>query len=130
MTWIYTPGASAKDNVRTLIPDTDEDNPIFSDEEIGVYLALEGDDVRRATAAALETMASSEAYVSKAVRISNLSTNGASVSAELRARAQALRDQATDADEREAGMFDWAEQVTNEFTLYERLVNESLRQGS
>lgn len=79
---------------RLLISDTDTDSPVFSDEEIEAFLALEGQNVRRAAAQALDTIASNEAMVSKVIKTQDLSTNGPAVAAELRARAKALRDQA------------------------------------
>lgn len=78
--------------VRLLINDTDID-PVFSDEEIGVFLALEGDSVKLAAAQALDTIADDEALTSKVIRSQDLSTNGPSVAAGLRARAKDLRTQ-------------------------------------
>jgi hypothetical protein len=77
---------------RLLINDTDED-PVFSDEEIDVFLALEGGSVKLAAAQALDTIADDEALTSKAIRSQDLSTNGPSVAAGLRARAKELRTQ-------------------------------------
>lgn len=80
--------------VRLLIADT-SGTPLFTDEQIETFLALEGG-VKRAAAAALETIATSEALVSKKIRDQDLSTDGPAVAAELRARAQQLRQQAAD----------------------------------
>lgn len=84
--------------VRLLITDVDEAAPVFTDEQITAFLTLEGDNVRLAAAQALDTMASSEVLISKVIRTQDLQTDGAKVAAELRARAQALRDQAADRD--------------------------------
>lgn len=96
--------------VRLLIADMSEDTTkwVLTDAMIEGHLALAGVNkpyqdvpswsVRRAAAAALETIATSETLVSKAIRTQDLSTDGAKVGAELRAQAKALRDQAT-ADE-------------------------------
>ena len=78
--------------VRLLIPDTVTPG-IFSDEEIAALLLLEGSRVKRAAALALETIASSEAYTQKVIKLLDLSTDGAKVSDALLARALALRAQ-------------------------------------
>ncbi|GAA0403050.1 hypothetical protein GCM10009530_63790 [Microbispora corallina] len=86
--------ASDVGQVRLLIPDTDEANPLLSDAQIGGYLAMEGGDVKLAAAQALDAIASSEALISKKLTtMDGASTDGPAVAAELRARAQALRDQ-------------------------------------
>jgi len=77
---------------RLLIPDTDEANLLLDDDQIGAFLALEGS-VKLAAAQALDTIASSEAMVSKVIRTQDVSTDGAKVAAELRARAAELRRQ-------------------------------------
>lgn len=115
--------------VRLLIGDIDGDNPIFDDEAIDTFLALASGDgvarVKRAAAQALLTIAASEVYVQKVIRLLDLATNGAAVAAELRAQAKMLRDEA-DVEE-VAGAFDWAEQVTNPAQYVERLWKERLR---
>jgi hypothetical protein len=78
--------------VRMLIPDTDPDSYLLDDDELTAMLALEGT-VRSAAALALETIASSEAMVSKKIRTQDLSTDGPAVAVELRGRAAALRAQ-------------------------------------
>lgn len=83
--------------VRLLIPDNDPDNHLLEDDEITALLALEASDVRRAAAAALELIASSEALVGKKIRSQDLSTDGPAVARELRERATVLRAQAEEA---------------------------------
>lgn len=88
--------------VRLLATDLDEVTPLFSDAQIEALLDLEGGRVRRAAAQALDTIASSEALVSKRIRTLDLSTDGPAVAKELRERARGLRqqdDDATDDDE-------------------------------
>lgn len=88
--------------VRLLIPDTDEDALLLSEQQIGAFLAMARGTgtplVKRAAAAALETIASSEALVSKKLRDKDLATDGPAVAKELRDRAKQLRDEA-DEDE-------------------------------
>ena len=93
MSFTYNPSSTSVGKVRMLVPDGDPDHAVFSDEEITAFLAMEGGRVKRAAAACLETMASSEAYVSKAVRLLDLATNGPAVAASLMARAAELRRQ-------------------------------------
>jgi hypothetical protein len=90
--------------VRLLIADVDETNPLISDAQIAGYLALNDDSVRLAAADALEAIAASEVLVSKKIRTQDLATDGPAVAAELRALAKRLRDQV--ADDAEADIFD------------------------
>lgn len=78
--------------IRTLATDLDEDTPLFTDEQITAFLAMEGN-VRCAAALALETTAVSEALISKKIRTLDLSTDGPAVAKELRERAAQLRAQ-------------------------------------
>jgi len=74
----------------------DREALIFSDDEITVFLEVEGD-WRRGAALALETIASSEALILKVVTTLDLQTDGAKLGAELRAQAALLRRQADEA---------------------------------
>lgn len=84
--------------VRMLISDIDEANPVFADPEIDAFLFMEVGNVRMAAAQALDTIASNEVMVSKVIRTLDLQTDGSKVSADLRARAATLREQATNFD--------------------------------
>lgn len=128
MTWTYDAvSASDRDRVRLLCTDTDSANPIFTDEEIAVFLDLEDDSLRRAAALAMETIASQEVLVLKVVKRLDLQTDGRAVSDSLLKRAAALREQADEQEARDGGLFDWAEQVPNQFAARERLYNQMLR---
>jgi len=82
--------------VRLLIADTDEHNVLLSDEQIAAFLRMEGN-VKLAAAQALDAIASSEALISKRITtVDGASTDGPAVAAELRQRAQALREQAAE----------------------------------
>lgn len=111
--------------VRLLATDTDVDNAIFQDSEIEAFLAMEGDSVKLAAAAALDQIASSEALIQKRIKLLDLQTDGPAVAAELRKHAAALRLQA-DAEDI-TGMFDYAEMVVNPFSARERVWNQRLR---
>lgn len=85
--------------VRLLITDTNTAAPLFEDDQIEAFLAMQGGNVKRAAASGLETIARSEALISKKIRTSDgLSTDGPAVAKELRESAAALRAEA-DADD-------------------------------
>lgn len=114
--------------VRLLAIDTDGTANVFEDAEIETFLELESNNIRRAAALALETMASNEAYVLKHITALDLSTDGPAVSDALRRRAADLRKQALEAEGREdGGAFDYAEWGVSDFTKRERLWNQRLR---
>jgi hypothetical protein len=84
--------------VRLLCTDVDEVEPLFEDALIAAFLASVNG-VKRAAALALDTIATSEALISKKLTTSDgLSTDGPSVAKELRERAKTLRDQADSED--------------------------------
>lgn len=114
--------------VRRTIPDRNQTEAIFSDEEIASFVDDEGD-WRRGTALALETIAVDEALVQKVQTISGFQTDGARLATALMARATALRTQAAQADMEDGGAFDIAEWVTGPFSQRERLYNDALRRG-
>ena len=84
--------------VRLLATDLDQVSPLFTDPQITAFLTLEANNVRLAAAQALDTIASSEALVSKKIRTQDLQTDGPAVAEELRKRAEALRKQADTID--------------------------------
>lgn len=116
--------------VRLLIPDRVSADAFFQDDEITGLLSIEGGNVKRGAALALETMASSEAYVQKVIRLMDLQTNGAQTAKALMDRAAALRKQAEDEETySDGGAFDIAEWVVDDFSGRERLLKQALRQG-
>ncbi len=92
--------------VRLLIADTDPANRLFRVDQVADFLALEGGSVKLAAAQALDAIAVSEVLVSKVIRTQDLSTNGAAVGAELRARAKELRRQVADSEGDDSAGFD------------------------
>lgn len=91
--------AELKAQVRLLIADVgDGDRQVLTDDQVGGYLELNGLNVRRAAADALDAIAVSEVLVSKVIRTQDLATDGSKVAAALQARAAQLRAQADDAD--------------------------------
>ena len=88
---------ASRDQTRALLADFDPDRRLLTDEQVKAYLDLNGGRPRRAAADALDAIAVSELLASKVIRTQDLQTDGAKISAELRARAALLRQQ--DADE-------------------------------
>ena len=116
--------------VRLLIPDRIEAEAIFQDDEIEEFLELEGGNVKRAAALALETIAVDEALVQKALDLPDLKTDGAKTADVLLKRARMLREQATSEKEMDVeGQFGWAEVVYDDFSARERIRNQGLRGG-
>jgi len=116
--------------VRLIIRDTDTvtvANQFFTDEEINAFLTLNSDDVRYAAADALDTWASNEAMVTKAVTLLDISTNGPAVAASLRAHAKTLREQAAEAAMTGDAGFDIAEMALGLFSDREQVINEAMR---
>lgn len=103
----YDP-ATLAGQVRLLINDVSGD-PAFGDESIVAFLTLEGNNVKRAAAQALDVIADDEALVGKVISVEGASTNGAAVADSLRKRSASLREQALyDAGlgEDDGGVFD------------------------
>ncbi|HEY0838998.1 MAG TPA: hypothetical protein VGD74_02310 [Vulgatibacter sp.] len=80
MAWSYSgnPGASTKDEVRFLIGDTTEGDPLLSDEEIAYLLEQADDSAPRAAVAACE------ASIAKLAREADMSSGATSISASQR----------------------------------------------
>lgn len=113
--------------VRRTIPDRVEADAIWTDEEIDSFLSDEGNNWRRATALALETMASDHLLVLKVIKVQNIETNTDRMASAMLRRAQALREQAKDAESDDGDAWDIIEMVTNQ-TQYEQAIwNEHLR---
>lgn len=120
--------------VRLLCQDFDQSNPIFTDDEITAFLGLNpdgppNDQIRLGAAQALDVIAASEVYVHKRIRTLDLTTDGPSEAVQLRILAAELRRQVNEGDGNHSGMFDWAEQVFDEFSERERIVKQYLRQA-
>lgn len=114
--------STAAGKVRLKIGDTNTANALFEDDEIAAFLSMEGDDIRLASAAALDAIAANQVMVLKVLRLMDLQTDGAAVARELRQQAAALRKEA-DLD----AVFDWAEMTVDEFAAREIEDNSILR---
>lgn len=135
---LQSPDALTKtrSQVRLLIPDRVAAAPLFQDDELDGFLAIEGGNLKCATALALETISSDEALVQKVMKTQLIETDGAKTAGVLLRRAEELRSQAAkdaqavaDADDDGSGYFEVAEMVLDPFSYRERLWNEALRHG-
>lgn len=117
--------------VRMLIPDRDEANAMFNDEEVQAFLDMNAS-VKYAAADALDTIASDQALTLKVISLMDLKTDGPATAKSLMERADKLRTRAdaeAEAEEADAGdLFDYGEMVTNEFTKRERVVKQAQRE--
>ncbi len=120
--------SSSIGQMRVLIPDRDAAHALFADGELNVFLSLSGQDVMRAAALALETLASDQVMVLKVIRILDLSTDGASVARALLERATRLREQASETEASAEALFDFAELDLNAFTARDIVWNKRLRE--
>lgn len=110
--------------VRVLLWDRDEANPIFQDDVIEYLLSEEGNSIKRAAALGYELIAGNQAFVLKVIKLLQLSTNGQATAQALLAVAQRYRDQALLDEHAAGGTFDYAEQVLDEFSARQRLLNQ------
>lgn len=90
--------------VRLLINDLDPTALVFTDPDIEVFLALEGDSIKLAAAQALDTIASNESLVKQRIRTLDLQTDGPAVAKDLREHAARLRSSVGDED---SGLFEF-----------------------
>jgi len=116
--------------IRNRIRDIDASFPIFVDAEVKAFLVMEGFNLKRTAALALETIAADEVQVQKVIKILQLSTDGAKVAAELRANARLLRDQADNEALTEGATFGIAEWVVDDFSYRDILISQGLRNAS
>lgn len=124
---------AASDLVRLLITDTDEDTPIFTDDQIGQFLFVGSAgtgayglaEIRLAAAYALDVIASSQVLTLKVGKAFDMQIDGSKVSQEIRTHANTLRTLAY--SDMSDGGFAIAEQVLDQFSFRERLVKEVLR---
>lgn len=114
--------------VRLLIPDNQQADFVFADIEIETFLAL-STGVKRATALALETIASNEALVLKVMTLLDLTTDGAKVSDALLKRADKLRAQAKEDEEIAAieDSFAIIEWIVDPFTARQAVIHDAYR---
>lgn len=128
MSFTYDPTTNVG-RIRRTIPDKIEDDAVWTNEELQSFLDDEGGDWRRATALALETMASDDLLVLKTIRVQNIETNVDRMAKQLFDRAKRLRDLAMDADANAGDAFDFAEVAVTDHQYRERVWNQALRES-
>ena len=126
MTFTYDPTTDVG-RVRRTIPDKTEDDAFWTDEEIASFLVDEGNNWRRATALALETIATDELLVLKTIQVQNITTNTDRMMAALLKRAQKLRDDAVVVEADSGDDFEVIEMVNDDWQFRERVWNQALR---
>lgn len=117
---------------RAMFPDTNIADPLFQDEEIAVFLALEVG-LLRARARGLMRAATDVALTLRVTRVLGLEVDGVAAARELRLEAEEEYDRADAADVLTAAqsgtLFDWAEFAFEPFGARERIDAELLRGG-
>lgn len=131
--------------VRMLVPDTDPDNAIFSDDEVNQAIYIESSQglyasgqavpggspvvgpaqvysIRRAAALLIDCIAGSNAKLAIIESMLDVKLNGANASEALHALANGLRE-----TEANSGAFAIAEWVVNNFAAQERVWKQQLR---
>ena len=112
--------------VRLLISDIDDADQIYNDEAVEAFISMALDNnVKRAAAQALLSIAVNEVLVQKRIKLLDLSTDGPAEAEALRKLAMQYRDEA-DAEEVE-GAFDWAEMVNTQWQYEELIYKDALR---
>jgi len=92
----YDPSTDAG-YLRLLISDVSDSSPVFDEAELAAFLTREGS-IKRAAVRALLTIANNELLLAKVIRSQDVQTDGAKLSAELRALAAVYKAEA-DAEE-------------------------------
>lgn len=111
--------------VRLLIGDIDDSERIFTTPAINAFISMAlGNNIKRAAAQALLTIAVNEVLVQKRIKLLDLSTDGPAEAEALRALAKELMAQAD--NEEIDGAFDWAEMVNTTAQYDEFLWKDSL----
>ena len=115
--------------VRLLIQDDVEAYEFFADAKIDAFLSLadglDGDRVFQGAALALDSWASNQVMILKVIKVLDVTTDGAKVAAEMRARAKVLRAQASEGDT--SSGLDIIEMDLGYLSRREQIINEAVR---
>ena len=113
-----------------VAPPLDEDvvityqHSLLSDAQLQEFLDVEANDVKMASAQALDSIASTQALILKKIKVLDLTTDGPALAKALRDQAESLRKQAQSSPE-----FDLAEQITNVPGFVEKVIKDQMREG-
>lgn len=123
--------ATSRGRVRLLASDRDSANPIFQDDEIDTFLALNPGlgTVYHAAADALETIAADEALMLKVIESNGLRTDGARLAQALMTRAAVLRTKGEAMDDTGDPGFEIAEFADTFPQTIEALIKGAIRRG-
>jgi hypothetical protein len=111
--------------VRLLISDIDDTDRIFNSEAIQAFIDMAlNNNIKRASAAALLSIAVNEVLVQKRIKLLDLQTDGPAEAEALRKLAMQYRDEAD--MEEVTGAFDWAEQINTEWQYDEKVYKDAL----
>ena len=102
--------------------EVDHYSVLLSDAAIQAALDRAGDDVVKAAAFSLETIAANQALLLKKIKIDGLDVDGPALARALRESAASLRKQ-----DAMSTTFTWAEQVNDPMSWNERMRKETLR---
>jgi hypothetical protein len=118
-----TDTSTALGKVRVLITDGDVAHPIFTDDQLQVFIDLEGEDIFLASALAIETIATSEALILKVIETLDVKTDGAKLAEALMKRAKSMRDRVNT----ESGSFAIAAMIDTPSAWRERIRKNAMR---
>ncbi len=113
-----------------VTPPLDEDvvityeHSLLSDAQLQEFLDVEVNDIKMASALALDSIASTQALILKKIKVLDLVTDGPALAKALRDQAESLRKQALSSPE-----FDLAEQITTVPSLVEKITKDQMREG-
>ena len=126
MTFTYDPTNNIG-RVRRTLPDKDINNAFWTDEEIQSFLNDEDNNWRKATALALETMASDDLIVLKVIEVQNITTNTDRLMSAMLRRAERLREDAIKEEANDGDAWDVAEIIVTDAQYRQRVYNQALR---
>lgn len=125
MSFTYIPSTDIG-KVRMVLPDKVQEDAFFSDEEIETLIEIEGG-WRKATALALESIASDSSMVLQVIKVQNITTDGASVTRALLSRAALLRKQAEEDESSVNGGFEIIEMIPDNFSYRQKIYSDAIR---
>lgn len=100
---------------------------ILSDATIESFLTLYSNDDRLAAAEALDTIATNQLLLLKAIQVGDLKLDGPAMMKAIKERAEQLRDQTTSVAD-QVSVFDWAEMISTPQQRRERVNAQFLRE--
>jgi len=100
------------------------EHSLLSDAQLTDFFSIEGDDLKLAAAAALDSIAATQALIQKKIKVLDLQTDGPALAKSLRDQAESLRKQAY-----LEPVFDLAEQINDAAGFREKVIKDNMREG-